>query len=61
MKRYIKLNGRWIDTNNSAEMDIYYYRDGDYIWRVFEEDNVEECCGLLENESDEKPEEADYL
>ena len=53
MKRYIKLEGKWIDTYNSAELDIeYYLSDDGYIYRYFHEDDVEECCGKLQGESD---------
>ena len=53
MKRFIKIEGKWIDTNNSAELDIeYVVDDNKIVWRYFLDDDVEEYCGPLQGESD---------
>lgn len=54
MKRFIKVEGKWIDTYTVAkELDIDFVVDNDKIvWRCFLDDGVEERCGPLQGESD---------
>lgn len=52
MKRYIKVNGQWIDTLEQQKAGYYYYENEDVIWCLPDETMIDYVVGKLQDESD---------
>ena len=51
MKRYIKVNNKWIDTLEAIKSGICYYQIDNKIYRLINSEEDEET-GVLQEESD---------
>ena len=52
MKRYIKVNGQWIDTLKEQKAGYYYFIIKGYVSYYSDETGCEYEIGVLEDETD---------
>jgi len=52
MKRYIKVNNRWIDTLSQQKAGFYYYENDNMIWCLPDSTMVDYIVGKLQEETD---------
>lgn len=60
MKRYIKVNGKWVDTEAERKNGRYYFIEtkeeaDDEVWYYSDEYGVDYYVGKLEGASDDEP------
>lgn len=52
MKRYVKVNGKWVDTDNEREAGFFYFIRNGYVYYESDEFLYDVLIGELEGESD---------